>query len=108
MWCIPQVRRWDVSTGINTDTYNGSKVVCSLACPHESTGTGVGAPGSIVAFGCSDRVVRVWDARSRQGEALSVKPLPGHAGWVVGLTWSPSSPFHVATASHDHTVKVRD
>lgn len=66
----------------------------------------MGAPGSIVAFGCSDRVLRLWDARSRQGEALSVKPLPGHAGWVVGLTWSPSSPYHVATASHDHTVKV--
>uniref|UniRef100_A0A7S0RLG1 Ribosome biogenesis protein WDR12 homolog n=1 Tax=Chlamydomonas leiostraca TaxID=1034604 RepID=A0A7S0RLG1_9CHLO len=104
------VRRWDIATGIATDTYNGSKVVCSVACPVSSSGKGAGpgAPGSLVAFGCSDRVLRVWDARARQGEALSVKPLTGHAGWVVGLAWSPSSMHHVASASHDGAIKLWD
>lgn len=39
---------------------------------------------------------------------MAVKGYPAHAGWVVGVAWCPSSPFHLATASHDHTVKVWD
>ncbi len=27
-----QARRWDAEAGVNTETYNGSKVVCALAC----------------------------------------------------------------------------
>lgn len=59
------VRRWDVETGINTDTYNGSKVVHSVASQ------GPGSP-DVVAFGGADRALRVWDSRSRKGEGLQV------------------------------------
>ncbi len=38
--CVSQVRRWDIETGINTDTYNGSKAVCSVACPGKGEGEG--------------------------------------------------------------------
>ena len=59
------VRRWDAATGINTDTYNGSKVVYSVASTP-------GAP-DIVAFGGSDKALRVWDSRSRKGEGMAVQ-----------------------------------
>jgi hypothetical protein len=40
-----QVRRWDVTTGINTDTYNGSKAVYAVACPEKGTSQ-PSAPGA--------------------------------------------------------------
>jgi WD40 repeat protein len=60
-----QVRRWDVASGVNTDTYNGSKVVSSIA-------SSSGSP-DVVAFGGSDKALRVWDSRSRKGEGLAVQ-----------------------------------
>lgn len=61
----PQVRRWDVATGINVETYNGSKVVTSVASCSSSP--------DVVAFGGSDRCLRVWDSRTSRGEALAVQ-----------------------------------
>jgi ribosome biogenesis protein YTM1 len=49
------VRRWDVQAGVNTETYNGSKAVACVAAPG-------GAP-ALVAFGGSDRALRLWDTR---------------------------------------------
>ncbi len=94
------VRRWDAATGVNTDTYNGSKVVSSVA-------SSSGGP-DVVAFGGADRALRVWDSRSRKGEALAVQAYPSHGGWVSCVRWSPTSAHHVATASHDATVKLWD
>ncbi|KAJ9514254.1 hypothetical protein QJQ45_012237 [Haematococcus lacustris] len=102
------VRRWDLATTINTDTYSGSKAVCCVACPPPALQGANAAPGSLVAFGCSDKAVRLWDSRTRSGEALAVKGLVGHAGWVTSLAWCPSSPFHLASGSHDHTMKLWD
>jgi len=61
-----------------------------------------------VAFGSSDRAVRVWDARAPRsaGEALSLKAFSAHKGWVVGAAWRPGHGFHISTASHDSAVKV--
>ena len=64
-----QVRRWDVATGINTDTYNGSKVVASVASSSSNP--------DVVAFGGSDRVLRIWDSRSSKGEGLAVQVSKG-------------------------------
>ena len=94
------VRRWDVETGINTDTYNGSKVVHSLAtCDRQS---------DLVAFGGADRSLRVWDSRSRKGEGLQVQAYASHASWISCVRWSHSSSHHIATSSHDGTAKVWD
>ncbi|KAF5837496.1 WD40-repeat-containing domain protein [Dunaliella salina] len=41
------VRRWDVATGINTDTYNGSKAVYTVACPEKGTPQ-PSAPGKVI------------------------------------------------------------
>ncbi len=95
------VRRYDVAASINTDTYNGSKAVYAVAV----------APGSgahVVAFAGSDRALRLWDVRARSGEALSVKAYASHGGWVSALAWSPESQHHLASASHDGSVKMWD
>jgi len=77
--------------------------------PHFPTPLTLHPAGSLVAFGSSDRAVRLWDARAPRtsGEALSVKAYTAHKGWVVSLAWRPGSGHQLATASHDHTVKVR-
>lgn len=96
------VRRWDVETGINTDTYNGSKVVQSLACCPS------GLLPNVMAFGGADRALRIWDSRSREGEAIKVEAYVSHANWISCVRWSPISPFHLATSSHDGTAKIWD
>ncbi|GAX79465.1 hypothetical protein CEUSTIGMA_g6906.t1 [Chlamydomonas eustigma] len=94
------VRRWDVGTGINTDTYNGSKVVSTVASCSSSP--------DVVAFGGSDKALRVWDSRSKKGEGLAVQGYASHTNWISCVSWSPHSSFHLATASHDQTVKMWD
>ena len=64
---LPQVRRWDVDAGANTDTLNASKAVYCVAAPPEGAGVG------LVAFGGAERVLRLWDPRTAPGEAL-VRP----------------------------------
>lgn len=82
---------------------------CEGCCAWEPDTVAVCAGGGgVVALGCSDNVLRLWDVRTRATqEALSVKSCPSHAGWVVGLAWQPGSEHVLASASHDHTVKVR-
>ena len=57
-----------MGSGINIDTYNGSKAVSSIA-------SSSGNP-DVVAFGGSDKALRVWDSRSRKGEGLAVQVGP--------------------------------
>lgn len=96
-----QVRRWDAAVGSSVDTYNGSKAVCSVASSSASP--------DVVAFGSADRCLRLWDTRARQGESLAVRTHHGsHTNWVTAVAWSPTSQHHLATASHDGTVKMWD
>ncbi len=60
-----------------------------------------------MAFGSSDRTLRIWDSRSK-GEALSVKAYTSHEGWVSCLAWCSSSQHHLVTGSHDHSIKAWD
>jgi WD40 repeat protein len=96
------VRRYDVEARTNTDTYNGSKAVYAVAAPSD------GSSSSIVAFGGSDRVLRVWDARGVSGEGLAVKAYNAHEGWISSIAWRPSSSFHLVTGGHDGAVKLWD
>lgn len=95
-----QVRRWAPDVSTCTDTYSGSKAVTCVASTSSSP--------DIVAFGTSDRTVRVWDTRSPVGDALNVKAFNSHSNWVTSLAWCPSSSFHITTGSHDASVKLWD
>ncbi|KAG2450685.1 hypothetical protein HYH02_004524 [Chlamydomonas schloesseri] len=95
------VRRWDVSSGAAADTYNGSKAVLCIAS-HAASPT-------LVAFGCSDRALRLWDTRGKSGsDALAVTAQGAHGGWVTAVAWCPSSQHHIASGSHDGTIKMWD
>lgn len=96
------VRRYDVETRTNTDTYNGSKAVYAVAT------TGSGSSSDIVAFGGSDKALRIWDTRSVKGEGLDVRAYAAHEGWISSIAWRPNHSYHIATASHDGGVKMWD
>lgn len=109
------VRRYDVETRTNTDTYNGSKAVYAVAAPADgggnaaasSSGSG-SSSANIVAFGGSDRVLRIWDSRGVSGEGLAVKAYTAHEGWISSLAWRPGSSYHLITGGHDGAVKLWD
>ncbi|KXZ50992.1 hypothetical protein GPECTOR_14g233 [Gonium pectorale] len=96
------VRRWDVETGAAADVYNGSKAVLCLATH--------GSAPHLVAFGCADRALRLWDSRGPApgADALAVTTHGSHAGWVAAVAWRPDSAHHLATAGHDGAVKLWD
>lgn len=95
------VRRYDVESRTNTDTYNGSKAVYAVAAPADGS-------SSVVAFGGSDKVLRVWDTRGVSGEGLAVKAYAAHAGWISSLAWRPENSYHVVSGGHDGAVKLWD
>ncbi|KAG1674240.1 hypothetical protein FOA52_013860 [Chlamydomonas sp. UWO 241] len=94
------VRRWDVPTGVCTDTYNGSKALHACAASSASP--------DVVAFGGADRALRLWDCRSRKGDALAVSAYTSHAGWISGIAWSSANAHHLASCGHDGAVKLWD
>src|SRR5919199_4871036 len=55
--------------------------------------------GSVIAAGCSDQKVRIWDAMS--GKAL--QSIAGHGGEVLTVAWSPDGRF-LASGGSDGTV----
>jgi ribosome biogenesis protein YTM1 len=122
------VRVWDVGAGRLVATHNGSKAVYAVA----AAPLAAAAAGGLVAFAGAEGAVRIWDTRA-QGEALAVKGYvtPGSTGsWVAALAWRPSLPlgdrsgkgggsssssggssgseYHIASASHDGTVRLWD
>ena len=38
----------------------------------------------------------------------AVKTLASHTDWIAAIAWHPQSVHHLATASHDSTVKLWD
>lgn len=53
-------------------------------------------------------MLRLWDSRTRAGEALNIKAYPSHSGWVTCLAWNPELPHLLASGSHDQSVKLWD
>jgi len=96
------VKVWDMERQECILSLNGSRVVACLDTSHHSDG--------IVATGHPDCAVRLWDVRQdNSASTVSDKTFrPSHKAWVSGVQWSPNNPYHLASTSHDSTVKVWD
>ena len=98
------VKVWDMERQENILSLNGSRVVACLDTSHHSEG--------IVATGHPDCTIRLWDVRTSTQEnsmAVSDKTFrPSHKAWVSSVQWSTKNPYHLASTSHDGTVKVWD
>jgi ribosome biogenesis protein YTM1 len=98
------IKSWDMERQECVLTLNGSKVVACLDTSHHSDG--------IVATGHPDCNIRLWDVRTtgkdKSSMTVSDKTFrPSHKEWVTAVQWSPNNPYHLASTSHDGTVKVR-
>jgi ribosome biogenesis protein len=104
------IKVWDMTRQDCLLTLNVSRVVTCLDTSYHSEG--------IVATGHADCTVRLWDTRTGvQGDAakdaasLVVADTtfrPSHKEWITALQWSRDHPFHLASTSHDGTVKLWD
>jgi WD40 repeat protein/serine/threonine protein kinase len=59
------------------------------------------ADGTVLASSCSDKTVKIWDARTGQ----EIRTLKGHAQGVTSVTFSPDGAL-LASGSIDNTVKL--
>lgn len=97
------IKVWDVERQDCVLTLNGSKVVSCLDTSYHSEG--------IVATGHPDHTVRLWDTRldkegARTNNDTSFRT--SHKAYVSAVQWSPHTPYHVTSLSHDGTMKVWD
>jgi WD40 repeat protein len=62
-----QVRKWDITTGAATDTYNGSHAVYCMAAARDQP---------LVAFGGAEKALRLWDPRTPVGKEVVRRAAP--------------------------------
>jgi len=98
------IKLWDIERQNCLMTINTSHVVTCLdnssLNPH------------IVATGHPNGHVRTWNVRisdtDDEQQQQQAPFQPSHKGVVAALRWSDTSPYHLATASHDGSVKIWD
>lgn len=67
--------------------------------PHDARSVAFNRSGTILAVGCADGAIVLWDFETRS----PIKTLTGHTGTVSALTWSRNG-RRLLSASHDGTV----
>ncbi|TLD18062.1 hypothetical protein PspLS_10519 [Pyricularia sp. CBS 133598] len=73
---------------------HGEPILCAQFSP---------ASSARLATGSGDNTARIWDAET----GTPKHTLKGHAGWVLGVSWSPDG-TRLATCSMDKTVRIWD
>ncbi|KAJ1678351.1 ribosome biogenesis protein ytm1, partial [Spiromyces aspiralis] len=92
------VRTWDMEICTNVTTRVCEKVVLSV--DHSSQ-------NGLLASGHADKNIRLWDTRADDTSMVKLSLL-GHSSWVPSVRWSPTSPYMLASASHDGSLRVWD
>jgi WD40 repeat protein/tRNA A-37 threonylcarbamoyl transferase component Bud32 len=90
----PEVRIVDLQTGAERARLAHPTNVVSLAWAGD---------GRLLAAGCDDGNIHVWDMPSQRLQAV----LQGHKGWVTDLAFHPACAI-LASSGNDHTTRLWD
>lgn len=93
------IRRWDIETGKDTINMFCGKVVNCIDIGGESS--------ALIAGGCSDPVLRIWDPR-KPGTLAPSFQFSSHTSWITACKWHKTSWFHLLSSSYDGKVMLWD
>jgi len=89
---------WDLELAGQKNTLTGAKAFTALAYSQLNR---------TLISGSTDRHVRLWDPRSKEG-AMVKSTFSSHTGWVVGVDWSKTNEYAFISASYDNLLKMWD
>nr|KAJ0206477.1 hypothetical protein LSAT_V11C500278190 [Lactuca sativa] len=93
------IRRWDIETGKDTINMFCGKVVNCIDIGGESS--------ALIAGGCSDPTLRIWDPR-KPGTLAPSFQFSSHTSWITACKWHKTSWFHLLSSSYDGKVMLWD
>lgn len=105
---------WDIEQQDCILTLNGSRVISCLDTSYHTP--------NVVVTGHPDCTVRLWDTRvasnnndAKESSSSVLQQVvsdnifrPSHKGWISSVQWSKHNPYHLASTSHDGTIKLWD
>ncbi|XP_055948151.1 ribosome biogenesis protein WDR12 homolog [Argiope bruennichi] len=92
------LRIWDAELGGMKHQLNGSKAFLGMSYSPISR---------LIVSGSSDRHVRLWDPRTKDG-TLVKSVFSSHNLWITSLAWSPVDEYQFISGSMDFLVKLWD